>query len=65
MASKLKKMRKGVKSRYAKEGRDKCSNPDCQVEIKVGDEYITTGMRSTHNSRHIYCKKCAEFFDMI
>lgn len=58
--SKLKTMRAGVKSRYAKEKRDVCFNEDCGVEIKVGDKYATTGERSTHGMRHVYCEQCAK-----
>ncbi len=61
--AKLKVMRKSVKARYAADGRDHCTG--CQGELKVGDEYTTTGGRSDRKRRLLYCRTCAEEKNII
>jgi len=54
--AKLKVMRKGVKGRYASEGKDRCTV--CDEPIQVGESYVTTSQREGKVNL-LYCRACA------
>ncbi|MBA7595654.1 hypothetical protein ES703_02619 [subsurface metagenome] len=56
--AKLLIMRKTVKTRYAANGRDRCTS--CSGEIKISDKYTTTGGGSVQRKKLVYCRACAE-----
>ncbi len=55
--AKLKVMRANVKTRYAAEGRDRCTV--CDEPIQVGESYVTKGGRSYGKNWLLYCRTCA------